>query len=218
MPLTPTSTLRRAHRHVLDRRARATSVRRAVRSRQLAYTYESLHRTSLALAGLETGAGRPHVNLLLPALSANSVFAGVRTAIEVGGRIARRRGLSLRLIALEGVVTRPEEGRIRAELDRIPELAGLDVAVLDRRDTNREVFGRGDIWLATYWTTAHALDIACRLGVLDRGCVIYLIQDYEPAFFGVGAEWQLAEDTYRFGFYGLTAGPWLESADPFSAA
>ena len=63
-----------------------------------------------------------------------------------------------------------------------------------------------DIVMATAWQTAY--------GVRASHCApvkAYFIQDYEPAFSAVGADWQLAEDTYRFGFYGLTAGPWLES-------
>lgn len=37
----------------------------------------------------------------------------------------------------------------------------------------------------------------------------YFVQDFEPAFYPWGSEYLLAEDTYRFGFHGLTAGGWL---------
>ncbi len=63
-----------------------------------------------------------------------------------------------------------------------------------------------DIVMATAWNTAYRVRASTCAPVKA-----YFIQDYEPAFFAMGAEWQLAEDTYRFGFYGLTAGPWLES-------
>lgn len=63
-----------------------------------------------------------------------------------------------------------------------------------------------DIVMATAWHTAYRVRASTCAPVKA-----YFVQDYEPAFFAVGAEWQLAEDTYRFGFYGLTAGPWLES-------
>ncbi|QRK05454.1 glycosyltransferase [Archangium violaceum] len=62
-----------------------------------------------------------------------------------------------------------------------------------------------DVVLATSWNTAYP--------VRASHCAparVYFIQDFEPAFYPMGAEWQFAEDTYRFGFYGLTAGPWLE--------
>jgi glycosyltransferase involved in cell wall biosynthesis len=37
----------------------------------------------------------------------------------------------------------------------------------------------------------------------------YFVQDFEPAFYPVGTEHVLAENTYRFGFHGITAGGWL---------
>lgn len=38
----------------------------------------------------------------------------------------------------------------------------------------------------------------------------YFVQDFEPWFYPVGDNYVLAENTYRFGFHGLTAGAWLE--------
>lgn len=37
----------------------------------------------------------------------------------------------------------------------------------------------------------------------------YFVQDFEPFFYPVGSEYVLAENTYRFGFHGVTAGGWL---------
>lgn len=62
-----------------------------------------------------------------------------------------------------------------------------------------------DVVIATAWSTAYAVR-ASRCAPAR----VYFIQDYEPSFYAVGAEWQFAEDTYRFGFYALTAGTWLE--------
>lgn len=39
----------------------------------------------------------------------------------------------------------------------------------------------------------------------------YFVQDYEPWFSAPGSEFIFAENTYRFGFIGLTAGHWLAS-------
>ncbi len=38
---------------------------------------------------------------------------------------------------------------------------------------------------------------------------IYFVQDYEPYFYPVGTDSVLAENSYRFGFAGITAGGWL---------
>lgn len=37
----------------------------------------------------------------------------------------------------------------------------------------------------------------------------YFVQDFEPLFYPMGSEYVLAENTYRFGFTGITAGKWL---------
>lgn len=43
----------------------------------------------------------------------------------------------------------------------------------------------------------------------SRARRIYFVQDFEPMFYPVGTEYVLAENTYRFGFHGITAGGWL---------
>jgi hypothetical protein len=62
-----------------------------------------------------------------------------------------------------------------------------------------------DVWIATSWQTAHVLASRPHL----PGRRMYFVQDYEPYFYAHGAAYALAEDTYRFGFTGITAGAWL---------
>ena len=57
---------------------------------------------------------------------------------------------------------------------------------------------------ATSWETAYRV-----LSSPSKGARFYLVQDFEPWFHPGGTETLLAEATYRFGFHGLTAGPWL---------
>ena len=67
-------------------------------------------------------------------------------------------------------------------------------------------------WLtiATSWPTAYAVrDIRSTVHKA------YFVQDFEPEFYARGAEYFFAEETYRFGFRGITAGGWL--ADKLSA-
>lgn len=59
--------------------------------------------------------------------------------------------------------------------------------------------------VATSWETAYT--------VRDFDNTIskfYFVQDFEPYFFAVGSEYAFAENTYKFGFRGLTAGDWLK--------
>ncbi|WP_119964562.1 glycosyltransferase family 4 protein [Simplicispira lacusdiani] len=58
--------------------------------------------------------------------------------------------------------------------------------------------------VATGWDTAYA--VRAFQGARHK---LYFVQDYEPYFYALGSEWMLAENTYRFGFFGITAGQWL---------
>lgn len=58
--------------------------------------------------------------------------------------------------------------------------------------------------VATAWQTAYPVyNDTC------AGKRFYLVQDFEPWFHPVGAQSALAENTYRMGFHGLTAGRFL---------
>lgn len=57
---------------------------------------------------------------------------------------------------------------------------------------------------ATSWETAYASfnsELSARR--------FYFVQDFEPYFYAIGSMYALAENTYKFGFYGITAGGWL---------
>lgn len=61
-----------------------------------------------------------------------------------------------------------------------------------------------DAIFATGWETAYPVfndDCAARR--------FYFVQDFEPSFYPIGTQSVLAENTYRFGFHGITAGGWL---------
>lgn len=62
-----------------------------------------------------------------------------------------------------------------------------------------------DAYIATAWATAHVLAKHSDL----PGRRFYLVQDYEPWFYPRGTAYELAEDTYRFGFQTITIGHML---------
>lgn len=61
-----------------------------------------------------------------------------------------------------------------------------------------------DIMFATSWHTAYPLYNA---DISAKKC--YFVQDFEPFFDAVGTYSTLAENTYKFGFYGIAMGHWL---------
>jgi len=58
--------------------------------------------------------------------------------------------------------------------------------------------------IATGWDTAYS--VRAFTGAQHK---LYFVQDFEPYFHAMGSEYILAENTYRFGFFGITAGNWL---------
>lgn len=63
-----------------------------------------------------------------------------------------------------------------------------------------------DVLMATHWSTV-SLATSVRSQV---GEVMYFVQDFEPAFYPMGSEYILAENTYRQGLYAICSGPWCE--------
>lgn len=60
------------------------------------------------------------------------------------------------------------------------------------------------ISIATSWQTAYFVK---NFRGSKHKC--YFVQDFEPWFYAAGSESAFAEETYRFGFVGITAGTWL---------
>ncbi len=61
-----------------------------------------------------------------------------------------------------------------------------------------------DVLMATHWSTvALAESVKSQVGE-----IIYFVQDFEPAFYPMGSEYILAENTYRRNLYAITTGPW----------
>jgi O-antigen biosynthesis protein len=91
---------------------------------------------------------------------------------------------------------------IRAVMgDSYPEVAAR-MEWIDSPDEMMEADGI----LPTSWETAYpAYNFK---GTAKR---FYFIQDFEPFFYPVGSLYTLAENTYKFGFYGVTAGNWLST-------
>lgn len=164
----------------------------------IARAYAGLTDSSLAITGMRPTAGeRSHLNLVLASLPANAAFAGIHTALIAARSLASKLGLRLRVLTLDpGAADSP--ARVEHYLEQSFALPGT--RVLPRESLVAAKFGQNDIWLATHWKTAHALQVACEAGVVDRRLVAYLIQDYEPGFHAWSTESVLAESSYRAGF------------------
>ena len=166
-----------------------------------ATAYDGLHSHSLAMASAPVRSLGESLNVVLPQLAVSSMFAGARTAIQVGLRLADLLDVPVRLIGLTGTMT----GELRTAVENLirseyASSAFRVAAVLGSEELSQSLVGSEDRWLATHWTTAHSIDVAARLGVVNPKRVIYLIQDYEPGFSPWSTDFALARSTYHAGF------------------
>lgn len=65
-------------------------------------------------------------------------------------------------------------------------------------------YEESDALIATGWETAYPT-----FNIKTKAHKFYFVQDFEPFFYGLGSKSVLAENTYKMGFYGITAGKWL---------
>lgn len=148
------------------------------------------------------GAG-PSVVLVLNGFSPSNVFAGVRTTVLAAAELARQTRLGLRVIVIEPTGGSRADGL--AALRAILTDAGhgdlgeaLSLSIPEDRDDHGH--HPGDVWLATFWTTAWGIQQLVRRGRVSPRRVVYLVQDWEPGFYPWGDLYARARQTYDAGF------------------
>src|SRR5690606_37442928 len=92
---------------------------------------------------------------------------------------------------------------IKAMVDSLAAYPNLE-ATFEVYDPAKGVGPDVDAIFATAWETAYPVFV-------DPSTArrLYFVQDFEPTFYATGSNSVLAENTYRFGFHGITAGRWL---------
>jgi WsaF, C-terminal domain/WsaF, N-terminal domain len=147
-------------------------------------------------------AERPHLNVLLPKLGSGSLTGGPNTAINIACGLAEA-GVAVRLLAVDEAVPTDTDALWR----HVMSIAGQDRVRPDitfgstADPTSPARLGARDVFLATYWTTAFRLK-----SVLPSMAVrefIYLIQDFEPAFYPWSSAYAQALETYGMRFRAL---------------
>lgn len=167
------------------------------------FTASSTNPLARSLLKVRAVGSSTHVNVTLLDFNPTAMFAGVKTALETAvliGEVARRpiRMILLRSTGLLGD-DRAQfvEERLNALENAFPH---VEWSIVCDDDLTGTPFGSDDIWIATHWMTAHALDLASRVDAIDLHRVIYLVQDYEPDHFAGDSDRPAAESTYRAGF------------------
>jgi glycosyltransferase involved in cell wall biosynthesis len=142
----------------------------------------------------------PRINLLVPTIDLEHFFGGYIAKLNLVRRLADR-GLRSRLVTVDHTPPLPRSWRSRVE-----SYSGLDrlfdrVEVAFAREEEPVEVSPADRFIASTWWTAHLAHGALRK--LDAERFLYLIQEYEPFTFSMGAFAALAEQSYELPHFAL---------------
>lgn len=131
----------------------------------------------------------------------NHAYAGIYTILRFANYFYTNRGIKNRLVIYGAPIS--SETEIKKVIGKsFPNLLNEEIIMLKNYDIDS--LPSSDICIATEWTS-------CYLALKFNKCLgkFYFIQDYEPLFNPAGTIYGLTENTYRFGFYGITNTPGL---------
>ena len=149
---------------------------------------------------------RQRVILLVPSVNPRQVFGGVATALKIFRDMAKHASPNIDFVILatdaaiepEGISALPDyttKPFLSEEED-----ARFSLIDVSSRSTGRFSIRSSDVFFATAWWTALIAKSGQNFQDTYFGSsnkFIYLIQDFEPNFYGWGTMYALAEATYR---------------------
>jgi glycosyltransferase involved in cell wall biosynthesis len=128
-------------------------------------------------------------------------YGGIYTILRFANYFHTKKGIKNRLIIYGNPLA--SETEIKNKIAKsFPNLLAEEIIILRDYDVNSLPYA--DICIATLWTSAYLV-----LKFNKTKGKFYFIQDYEPLFSPAGTIYALTENTYRFGFYGITNTPGL---------
>lgn len=141
--------------------------------------------------------GPIYLNWIIPEMGVGS---GGHTTIFRFVTKLQRRGIKNRLYVIKSVNIQTDR-ELRAFLRANFEIDPDEIEMYC--ETEQFAFAHG--MMATSWQTAYYVK-----NFDNTLAKFYFVQDFEPYFFARGSEYAFAENTYKFGLYGITAGKWLK--------
>jgi glycosyltransferase involved in cell wall biosynthesis len=140
------------------------------------------------------------VNLLVPTIDLQHFFGGYIAKLNLARRLADR-GLRLRFVTVDPTPPLPRSWQRTVE--SYSGLAGLfdRLEVAFAREEGPLEVNPADAFIATTWWTAHLAHGALR--ELESERFLYLIQEYEPFTFPMGAFAAVAEQSYELPHFAL---------------
>jgi O-antigen biosynthesis protein len=154
--------------------------------------------------------GDPRLVVLLPELDAQRMTGGPTTILQVAARVASA-GIPTRLVATTSGGTMSTDDALLAHIAAatgVQAPAGRITFEAVRGPEASLAVGADDVLLATFWPTAYTASAA--LGCTRPDAFLYLIQDYEAAFYGWSPRGALAEATYGMPIRAIVNEPFVE--------
>ena len=146
------------------------------------------------------------LNLLVPSLEEKHVFGGIATALRFFEALQKRCDCPARIIitdsAFSGKSPKIPTGFTEVSPEADDDLK-LQIIPFSNRKNRSIPVGKGDIFLATGWWTAYAIQNTIRWQrafFRSKNPLLYFVQDFEPCFYPWSSRYLLAESTYRFDF------------------
>jgi GT2 family glycosyltransferase/glycosyltransferase involved in cell wall biosynthesis/predicted SAM-dependent methyltransferase len=134
------------------------------------------------------------INWFLPDID-SPFYGGVNTVFRLADHLRRTHGVDNRFVFWAA----PNEPFFRSAIAAaFPDLAQSSIAFHDASLASVQAVPPADVAVATLWATAYS--VAQFSGAPRR---FYMIQDFEPMFYPAGTLYALAEESYRFGLYGI---------------
>jgi hypothetical protein len=139
------------------------------------------------------GDREPQLVILIPTLELGRLTGGPNTALNLGAEVAAR-GTRVRFVATHGGAGSDED--LARHVAALTGDSGADLPVAFESVATSRVLGigRDDTIVATWWPTAYIA--AQAISATGAREFLYLVQDFEPAFYPWSTNYALALQTY----------------------
>ena len=171
-------------------------------------TLEATNREIRGLSFFPSSSIRPRINLLVPSINPKETFGGIATALAMSREFWElyKDASDYRIIVTDATIAPDASAKFAdfsfLDLDSFDDGGSKTIVPASARADKSLNLRCSDIFIATAWWTAvlgfNALD-AQRSFFNGSNKLVYLIQDFEPNFYGWGSRWMLAENTYKRG-------------------
>lgn len=157
------------------------------------------------IAARQENSDKLRLNLMIPTVDPKNIFGGIDTALKVFFQLAEKSpDADLRIIVTEREVSSVPDSIKDYLIQKIGKEAASKHVILDAYDRDEGLLNirSSDVFIATaWWTALNAFRLRdVQLSLFSAAPkVVYLIQDFEPDFYGWSTRYALAEYTYSRG-------------------